>query len=113
MLVVERKKKEKKTGLKIFDFPLRIIEKNGLSLSCSKYEFPFSILRGDSPRSLAMENSSNDCYGMHNTRNSTRYIYKRHDTTPTACREEGIPGIIYGSCEQARREREEGDVESR
>lgn len=39
MLVVERKKK--KTGLKIFDFPLRIIEKNRLSLSCSKYEFPF------------------------------------------------------------------------
>lgn len=35
------KKKKKKTGLKIFDFPLRIIEKNGLSLSCSKYEFPF------------------------------------------------------------------------
>lgn len=113
MLVVERKKKEKKNRTENFRFSFENYREEWAVVKLLEIRISFSILRADSPRSLAMENSSNDCYGMHNTRNSTRYIYKQHDTTPTACREEGIPGIIYGSCEQARREREEGDVESR
>lgn len=87
-----------------------------IGLSCSQYEFPFR-LDFTAEKLSAMENSSNDCYGMHNTRNSTRhtyiYIHTQHDTPRVSWRRVS-PGIIYGSCEEARRcSKEEGDVESR
>lgn len=66
-----------------------------IGLSCSQYEFPFR-LDFTAEKLSAMENSSNDCYGMHNTRNSTRHTYTyiyTHATRYTACIvKKGIPG---------------------